>query len=110
MSTELGIQKVQKTFETISKKLTDKTWSDAQDADLIEALSNTQEIITQLSNQIYIMTDYLEQYYVAIRALPLFTAGDEPADDIELSSPTQTNAARDPRVVGNRATRRAKRK
>lgn len=86
--------------------MTDKTWTDAQDADLIEALSNTQEIITQLSNQIYIMTDYLEQYYVAIRALPLFTASDNPDDDSQSSSPTQTNAARDPRVEGNRATRR----
>lgn len=97
-------------FETISKKLTDQTWTDAQDADLIEALRGTEEIITQLSNQIYIMTDYLEQYYVAVRALPLFTAEDEPDNDSQFSSPTQTTPARDPRVVGNRATRRAKRK
>jgi len=56
------------------------------------------------------MTDYLEQYYVAVRALPLFTAGDIPSDDSQSSSPTQTHAARDPRVEGNRATRRAKNK
>ena len=88
----------------------DQTWTEAQDADLLEALRGTEEIVTQLSTQIYLMTDYLEQYYVAVRALPLFTAGDTPSDDSQLSSPTQTDAARDPRVGGNRATRRAKNK
>ncbi len=101
-------------FETISKKLTDQTWTDAQDADLIEALRGTEEIITQLSNQIYIMTDYLEQYYVAVRALPLFTAGDEPNSDSQSASPTQTAPTRGDlpphKSEGNRATRRAKRK
>lgn len=97
-------------FETISTKLKDQTWTEAQDADLLEALRGTEEIVTQLSTQIYLMTDYLEQYYVAVRALPLFTAGDIPSDDSQLSSPTQTDAVRDPRVGGNRATRRAKNK
>ena len=97
-------------FETISTKLTDKTWTDTQDPDLLEALRGTQEIITQLSTQIYVMTDYLEQYYVAIRALPLFTAEDVPSNDSQSASPTQTRVARDPSVIGNRATRRAKRK
>ena len=98
--------------ETISKKLTDKTWSDAQDPELVEALRDVEEIISYLSAKIYVMTDYLEQYYEAVRTLVFELAtGNSPDNDIELSSPTQTNAARDPRVVGNRAARRkAKRK
>lgn len=97
--------------ETISKKLTDKTWSDTQDPELVDALRDVEEIIAYLSAKIYVMTDYLDQYYEAVRTLVFELAtGNSPDNDIELSSPTQTDAARDPRVVGNRATRRANRK
>lgn len=98
--------------ETISKKLTDKTWTDTQDTELVDALRDVEEIIAYLSAKIYVMTDYLDQYYEAVRTLVFELAtGNSPDNDIELSNPTQTEAARDPRVVGNRATRRkAKRK
>ena len=103
MSNELGILKVKSSYETISKKLTEQTWINSQDSDLVEALRNTQDIIGQLSTTIYVMSDYLEQYTQAIRSLPLF-------NDIESASPTQTPPTRDPRVEGNRATRRANKK
>jgi hypothetical protein len=105
-----NVMTIKASFETISKKLTDQTWSDAQDADFIEALRNTQEVITQLSTTIYVMSDYMEQYTKAVRDLPLFALSEDALDDSQLASPTQTDAARDPRVTGNRATRRAKRK
>jgi len=56
------------------------------------------------------MSDYMEQYTKAVRDLPLFAGLEDTLDDSQLASPTQTHATRDPRVSGNRATRRAKRK
>ena len=101
---------VKASFETISKKLTEQTWIDSQDADFIEALRNTQDIIGELSTTIYVMSDYMEQYTKAVRDLPLFAGLEDTLDDSQLAHPTQTDAARDPRTAGNRATRRAKRK
>ena len=104
---------VKASFETISKKLTEQSWIDTQDKDFIEALRNTQDIITQLSTTIYVMSDYMEQYTKAVRDLPLFALSEDALDDSQLARPTQTDAddaPRDPRTAGNRATRRAKRK
>lgn len=95
-------------YDTISTKLKDQSWTDTQDAEFLEVLREIEQIINYLSTKIYIMTDYLEQYYTAVHTLIMKMATeDTPTNDSQLSSPTQTSAARDPRVGGNRATRRA---
>ena len=94
---------MKKTFEILQKKLSDKTWTDAQDPELIVALGRIEETFQQMGSQIYIFISYFEQYVNAIQSSPVFaTAGDQSDGSIS-SNPTQTSP--DP---ANRAERRKK--
>lgn len=100
---EPTMDEVKTTFETLQKKLADKTWTDAQDADFIAALKRIENTFQQMGAQIYIFISYFEQYVAAIQASPIFSSEDIPSNDSQSSNPTQTSA--DP---ANRAERRAR--
>jgi len=89
----------------LQKKLQDKTWTDTQDPDFIEALKRVENTFQQMAAQIYIFISYFEQYVIAIQASPIFASGEISSDDSQSSNPTQTPAA-----PANRAEKRAAKK
>jgi hypothetical protein len=87
-------------FNSLEKKLADTTWTESQDPEFINNLTQVKNIVENLSTQIFVFLDYFEQYAAALRNSPIF----QQYDDVEESqngevSPTQTS--------GNRAERRA---
>jgi len=104
---------VKETFQNIQEKLTDKSWTNAQDPEFIKSLTHIEDVITQLSTQVFIFIDYFEQYVDAIQKSPIFSAPDDSQyNDSQSTAPTQTIP--DPALGGsgtvaaNRAERRAK--
>jgi hypothetical protein len=87
----------------LQKKLQDKTWTDTQDPDFIEALNRVENTFQQMAAQIYIFISYFEQYVIAIQGSPIFASGEISSDDSQSNNPTQTSD--DP---ANRAERRAR--
>jgi hypothetical protein len=87
------MDEVKMTFETLQKKLSDKTWTDAQEPDFIDALKRIENTFQQMGSQIYIFISYFEQYVTAIQNSPIFSSSDIQSDDSQSSSPTQTSPA-----------------
>jgi hypothetical protein len=84
---------IQKTFETIQKQLENKSWTEQQDADFIEALTNVGFLLGDTVNSMLSLVDYFDQYVTAVHALPIFqTLAATSNDDV---SPTQTVSAPD---------------
>ena len=87
-------------------KLSDKTWTDAQDAEFIKNLSQIKNVVENLMVQISVFIDYFDQYVQAVHQASIFTSGPTTSDSEngEVSiNPTQTISA-----AGNRAERRAR--
>ena len=84
---------IQKTFETIQKQLENKSWTEQQDADFIEALTNVGFLLGDTATSMLALVDYFDQYVTAVHALPVFQTLARVNDD-EVS-PTQTVSAPD---------------
>lgn len=85
--------------------MNDKSWTDTQEPDFIEALQSIESIFQQLSAQTYLFIDYFTQYVNIIQSSFLFKDGDNQSDDTTYLSPTQTSDA-----PANREQRRAQAK
>lgn len=84
--------------------MNDKSWTDTQEPDFIEALQNVESIFQQLSAQTYLFIDYFTQYVNIIQSSFLFRSDDNQSDGITYLNPTQTPEP------ANREERRAKAK
>lgn len=93
---------MQETHQTIQKYLTNKTWTDAQDEEIINALTYAKDAMDQVVSYLYILVNYFEQYVYAVQTSPVFmNPEDVPVNDDVSTSPTQTPAP------ANREQRRA---
>ena len=104
---------MKETFQKIQEKLTDKTWTELQDPEFIKSLTRIEDVITQLSTQVFVFIDYFEQYVDAIQKSPVFSAPDDSQfNDSQSTNPTQTIPepvhASSESLDGNRAERRSK--
>ena len=65
-----------------------------QDPKFIKALTNIDVALGDLSNHLYMMVSYFEQYVEAVHSSPLFAPLlEEDKNDNEYSDPTQTFSA-----------------
>lgn len=95
---------MQETHQTIQKYLSNKTWTDAQDEELIKSLTKVEAVLSDVTTYLYIMVNYFEQYVHAVQTSPLFVGpeGQTDNDDVSSANPTQTSPA-----PANREERRA---
>lgn len=77
-----------------------KTWTEQQDPEFIESLSNVGVLLTDTVSSLLALVDYFDQYVTAVHSLPVFKLAVGTNDDNV--SPTQTVSA------PNRAERRAR--
>lgn len=81
----------------IQNQLENKTWVKKQDPKFIKSVEGTQNLIQNLSGQIYFFLDLLDQYNAAISTSPIFKDGTSPLDSQNGEDfPTQTSS--DPSV------------
>ncbi len=87
----------------LEEKLSDKTWTDTQDAEFIKGLEGIKNVIQNISSNMFIMLDLFQQYTDAIYQSPVFAdvVGKESEQDGKVN-PTQT-----PPAPANRAEKRA---
>lgn len=93
---------MQETHQTIQKYLSNKSWTDTQDEELIKSLSKVEAVLSDVTTYLYIMVNYFEQYVHAVQSSPLFVA--PTIEDDGDVSPTQTSSS--PNRAERRATKR----
>ena len=82
---------IQQIFETIQKQLANKTWTEQQDAEFIEALTSVGFLLGDTVTSLLSLVDYFDQYVTAVQGLPVFKML-VPVNDDNVS-PTQTVSA-----------------
>ena len=97
-------------FTNLETKLSDKTWTDAQDIEFINVLSGVKNVIQNMSTQMFVMLDLFQQYVDGVYSSPVF-AGAIAVQETENGQvrPTQTSAPAGP-TPANRAEKRAAKK
>jgi len=89
----------------LEMKLADKTWTDTQDSEFINDLTQVKNVVENLMVQISVFVDYFEQYVQAIQQASIFSNGSATSDSENGKvsiNPTQTfSTQREPQGVDN---------
>lgn len=66
---------------TLETKLNDKSWTDTQDAEFVNLLSETAKSVHNLATRTYILVDLIDTFYDAV--FNLFQEESDTATDVE---------------------------
>jgi hypothetical protein len=79
-------------MQNLQTKLSDKTWTDTQEPEFVNNLTQINNIVENLSAQVFLFLNYFQQYATAISSSPVFSQYADP--DVRENgnlSPTQTS-------------------
>lgn len=88
----MSTQELQKIYQTIQTHLTNDEWVKSQDPEFVNSISMCEQIIHELSQQLYIFLDAFEQYANMLEANVRVPSFDTAPDSEEFTGPTQTSA------------------
>jgi hypothetical protein len=79
-------------MQNLQTKLSDKTWTDTQEPEFINNLTQVNNIVENLSAQVFLFLNYFQQYAEAVHNSPIFAQYNFPEDQENGNlSPTQTS-------------------